>query len=62
MMSIFTRERMKEKSDNFVHVVASDLGKFTFYTSIMSGSEGNAKRGIVYEAYQSNTFREEGLG
>ena len=44
-MSIFTRERMKEKSDNFVQVVASDLGKLTFYTSIMSGSGGSVKLG-----------------
>ena len=32
LMSGFTRERMKEKSEGFVQVVASELGKFTFCT------------------------------
>ena len=61
-MSKFTRERIKEKSDNFVQVVASELGKLTFYMSTMSGSEDRVKWGRACEAYQSNTSGEERLG
>lgn len=62
LMSKFTRERMKEKSDNLVQVVASDVGKLTFYMSTMSGFEGSVKWGSACEAYQSNTCWEERLG
>lgn len=61
LMSKFTRERMNEKSDNFVQVVASDMGKLTFYTSTMSGPEGSMKRGSLMRRTRATPCGRKGL-
>lgn len=62
-MSGFTRERTKEKSESFVQVVASELGKLTFCTdAVVNIRLESSVKGWGDDTYQSSACGKERLG